>query len=186
MPSYVLDFDGTVIDTMPQLADLAIGLVVENTRLPRELAHAWYWQSIGDPIERQLERLLEPDDWRYWKILCEFERRRWPIYEDAKLYDDAVALLKQPCTRITSSTPGELVKRVLWRTGVDVAGFGLPKSVALRIARMGGPVTYVGDAVNDLTIAQTAGVAFVGVDRGWPFNEWPAGATIVSTLRELV
>src|SRR6476646_9993420 len=76
MPKVLLcDLDGTLIDSMPTLADLATEVIEERYGTPRILARELYLATCGLPFEKQLEEIC-PDDARNADASAEFEARK--------------------------------------------------------------------------------------------------------------
>src|SRR5215468_8813329 len=62
LPKVLLcDLDGTLIDSMPTLADLATEVMEERYETPRVLARELYLATCGLPFEKQLEEIYAGD-----------------------------------------------------------------------------------------------------------------------------
>src|SRR3954469_20524523 len=76
MPKVLLcDLDGTLIDSMPTLADLATEVIEARYGTPRVLARELYLATCGLPFEKQLEEIF-PEDPRNADASTEFEGRK--------------------------------------------------------------------------------------------------------------
>src|SRR3982750_342286 len=76
LPKVLLcDLDGTLIDSMPTLADLATGGIEAGYGTPRILARELYLATCGLPFVKQLEEIF-PDDARNAEASAEFEARK--------------------------------------------------------------------------------------------------------------
>src|SRR3982751_1759898 len=76
MPKVLLcDLDGTLIDSMPTLADLATEVIEERYGTPRVLARELYLATCGLPFVKQLEEIF-PGDARNGEASAEFEGRK--------------------------------------------------------------------------------------------------------------
>ena len=69
------DLDGTLIDSMPTLAELATDVMGEIYGTPRVLAHELYVATCGLPFIRQLESIF-PGDGRNVAASALFEARK--------------------------------------------------------------------------------------------------------------
>src|SRR5262245_18700994 len=76
LPKVLLcDLDGTLIDSMPTLADLATEVIEERYGTPRILARELYLATCGLPFVKQLEEIF-PDDARNADASADFEARK--------------------------------------------------------------------------------------------------------------
>src|SRR5215471_10102025 len=76
LPKVLLcDLDGTLIDSMPTLADLATEVIEERYGTPRILARELYLATCGLPFVKQLEEIF-PDDARNAAASADFETRK--------------------------------------------------------------------------------------------------------------
>src|SRR4051794_5279725 len=76
LPKVLLaDLDGTLIDTMPVLADLASEVMTETYGMQRSLARELYVATCGLPFCQQLEAIC-PGDARNAAAADEFETRK--------------------------------------------------------------------------------------------------------------
>ena len=76
LPKVLLcDLDGTLIDSMPTLADLATEVIEARYATPRILARELYLATCGLPFEKQLEEIF-PEDPRNADASAEFEGRK--------------------------------------------------------------------------------------------------------------
>ena len=76
LPEVLLcDLDGTLIDSMPTLADLATEVMEALYGTPRILARELYLATCGLPFVKQLEEIF-PDDARNADASAQFEARK--------------------------------------------------------------------------------------------------------------
>jgi phosphoglycolate phosphatase-like HAD superfamily hydrolase len=76
LPKVLLcDLDGTLIDSMPALADLATEVIEERYNTPRILARELYLATCGLPFVKQLEEIF-PEDPRNAEASTDFEARK--------------------------------------------------------------------------------------------------------------
>ena len=69
------DLDGTLIDSMPTLADLATEVIEDRYGTPRILARELYLATCGLPFVKQLEEIF-PEDPRNAEASADFEARK--------------------------------------------------------------------------------------------------------------
>lgn len=179
LPKAVLcDLDGTLIDSMPVLADLATEVLVEVFGLPRALGREMYLATCGLPFIRQLDHIC-PGDPRNPQASDLFEGRKPARCNQVRMPADtrrALHSLRERGVRIAISSnngisnveafaaasgfPFDLVLGYGGGSGkgrphmeAAMSTFGLRKSDLL----------FVGDSLHDGEIAAQEGVPFVGV-----------------------
>src|ERR1051325_1960870 len=82
LPKVLLcDLDGTLIDSMPALADLATEVIEARYGTPRVLARELYLATCGLPFVKQLEEIF-PDDPRNAAASAAFEGRKPALCND--------------------------------------------------------------------------------------------------------
>ncbi len=172
------DLDGTLVDTMPVMADLAARVIAETHGTPRFLARELYLTTCGLPFFQQLE-VIWPDDPRNDTAAARFEAKKPGLCRSARMSTDtrrALITLQGRGSRIvvSSNNGAENVAAFARDCGFDfdlVLGFGdgLAKG-APHIARAEGTfgvgrkdVVFVGDSLHDGDMAANLGVPFVGV-----------------------
>lgn len=200
----VFDMDGTLLDTLGDLAD-AMNRVLVARNLPAHPVHD-YRYFVGGGVENLVIRTLPPavrgDDLLVGACLLEFLREyeaNWRV--KTRLYDgvaellDALAALSVPMAVLTNK-PQEFASLCMdaflsgWkfaqvlgqRPGVpvkpDPAG---PREVIQRLGVEAGEILYLGDTDVDMRTAVNAGMFPVGVAWGFrPESELlAAGAAVV-------
>ena len=88
----VFDLDGTLVDTMPILADLASSVMSERFGITRERARELYLSTCGIPFADQLEAIY-PEDPRNAEAADTFESAKPARCGDARMSRDTVAVL---------------------------------------------------------------------------------------------
>ena len=172
------DLDGTLIDTMPVLADLASEVIVEHYGLPRVLARELYVTTCGLPFIHQLESIF-PGDERNALVSAIFETAKPARCSHARMPADTLAALRSLQNRgvriALSSNNGrdnvEAFARQADFTFDLVMGYGdgLAKGatqIGLAERTFGvnrGEMLFIGDSLHDGEIAQTNRISFVGV-----------------------
>jgi FMN phosphatase YigB (HAD superfamily) len=174
----LFDFDGTLVDTMGEFADLAGELVAGAHGWTVAEGRAAYLRTSGIPFCQQLE-VLFPGHPGNGALMDAFESGKLRFYEGKGLLPDvrpAVAALRARGIRaiVSSNNYGPVVERFLAAQAPAfdlVLGFGdggLAKGephFARVLAAFGlerGELLFVGDSVRDAELATEAGVAFVG------------------------
>jgi phosphoglycolate phosphatase-like HAD superfamily hydrolase len=172
------DLDGTLIDSMPTLADLATDVMGEVYGTPRSLAREFYVATCGLPFIKQLDSIF-PGDTRNQLASDLFEGRKPARCNQIQMPLEVVrtlADLKKSGTRVVvSSNNGvENVAAFSRNSGFPfdlVLGFGggLAKGKAhidLAEATFGfdrSEMLFIGDSLHDGEIAAHEGIPFVGL-----------------------
>jgi phosphoglycolate phosphatase-like HAD superfamily hydrolase len=173
------DLDGTLVDTMPILADLATDVLEEVYGMPRELGRDMYLATSGLPFIRQLD-IICPGDARNPEASDRFEGRKPARCSSARMTPETVRALRElrrRGTRIAVSSnngmtnvgsfaqasgfPFDLV------LGYDGKGLAKGRPHIDCASRMFGlsrtDMLFVGDSLHDGEIAEREGLRFVGV-----------------------
>jgi len=172
------DLDGTLIDSMPTLADLATEVMEKAYGTPRVLARELYLATCGLPFVRQLEEIY-PGDRRNAAAATDFEARKparcAAIVMPAETRR-ALERLRARGVRIAVSSNNGIENVASFARGTDfkfdlVLGFGgglakgrphLDKTAAVfGVGRQ--EMLFAGDSLHDGEIAEREGVPFVGV-----------------------
>ena len=86
------DFDGTLIDTMSSLADIAAAVINEYHGLAVEMARELFLRTSGRPFAEQIQRIF-PDQPENKALVAEFERRKVAKLLDEPLFPEVKQLL---------------------------------------------------------------------------------------------
>ncbi|HEY0711069.1 MAG TPA: HAD family hydrolase, partial [Polyangia bacterium] len=173
------DLDGTLIDTMPILADLATDVLNELYDMPRGLARDMYLATSGLPFIRQLDTIC-PGDARNAEASALFESRKPARCNAARMTPHTRAALRELQARgtriVVSSNNGvENVAAFVSTSnfsfdlvlGYDGNGLFKGKPHVERAARTFGvdlsDMVFVGDSLHDGEIAERENLRFVGV-----------------------
>jgi phosphoglycolate phosphatase-like HAD superfamily hydrolase len=172
------DLDGTLIDTMPTLADLAAEVMSEAYAMPKSLARELYVATCGLPFFQQLEAIC-PQDPRNASVSERFETAKPALCRSARMPADTrralITLQGRGVRIVVSSNNGkENVDAFAAASGFAfdlVLGFGegLAKGgphvsraeEAFRATR--DEMMFIGDSLHDGEIAATSGIPFVGL-----------------------
>jgi phosphoglycolate phosphatase-like HAD superfamily hydrolase len=179
LPQVLLcDLDGTLIDTMPTLADLAAEVMAEAYSMPRSLAHEMYVATCGLPFFQQLEAIC-PADARNAATAARFEAAKPALCRSARMPADTrralITLQGRGVRIVVSSNNGkDNVDAFAETSGFAfdlVLGFGdgLAKGdphvahaeQTFRIRR--DEMMFIGDSLHDGDIAAASGIPFVGL-----------------------
>ena len=179
LPKVVLcDLDGTLIDSMPTLADLATEVIEERYGTPRVLARELYLATCGLPFVKQLEHIY-PGDPRNEQAAAAFEARKPARCNAIRMPADtrrALERLRGMGVRIGVSSNNGTENVLAFARNTDFAfdlllgyGGGLAKGKPHldATARLFGTdrqeMLFVGDSLHDGEIAEREGIPFVGV-----------------------
>jgi phosphoglycolate phosphatase-like HAD superfamily hydrolase len=198
------DLDGTLIDTMPVLADLATEVMTGIYGIPRVLARELYLATCGLPFVQQLEDIF-PGDPRNANASDVFEGRKPARCNSARMTEDtrlALAELRARGVRIAVSSNNG---RDNVETFASLSGFpfdlvmgygdGLAKGrphIELAERQFGvdrQEMLFVGDSLHDGEIAYLAKIPFVGVAGTFAkerFNLRFPGLPVINRLAELL
>jgi phosphoglycolate phosphatase-like HAD superfamily hydrolase len=200
----VLDFDGTVADTMSYLTGLAAGLLVERYGIGRRAARRAYVDTTGLPFVQQMELLYPGDDRNRETVnLFEADKResmgRFGLFPDVK---HTVAGLRAAGIKVCVSSGNfkDLIIEFMGTRGLEVdlvmgfrPGFEKGRDHFEHAMRLFGAdkesTVFVGDSIKDGERAQGAGIGFIaktGLVSREKFQETFPGAPVISSLAELL
>jgi len=179
LPKVLLcDLDGTLIDTMPILADLATEVIVGMYGIPKVLARELYLTTCGLPFIAQLEDIF-PGDARNQAASDLFESGKPARCNSARMPTDtraALIELQRRGVRIAVSSNNGRENVETFASTADFAfdlvmgyGNGLSKGrphvqMVERAFGVGrGEMLFIGDSLHDGEIAHVEGLPFVGV-----------------------
>ena len=179
MPRALLcDLDGTLIDSMPTLADLATEVLESTYGTPRMLARELYLATCGLPFVKQLEEIY-PGDPRNAGASDTFEGRKPERCDQIRMPAETRRALERMRSfgakiAVSSNNGTRNVETFARNAGFKfdlVLGFGggLAKgkphldatSRAFGLDRQ--EMLFVGDSLHDGEIAEREGIPFVGV-----------------------
>lgn len=199
----VLDFDGTVADTMTYLTELAAGLLVARYGMDREEARRAYVDTTGLPFVQQMEILYPGDDRNAETVrLFESDKResmgRFDLFPDV---GSTVAALRGAGIKVcvSSGNFADLILDFMAPRDLEVdlvMGFrpGFEKGrdhfeYAMReFGSDPGSTVFVGDSIKDGERAEEAGIGFIGktgLVTGEEFRARFRQIPVISALGEL-
>lgn len=201
------DFDGTVADTMPELRELALMVLMESCGLSRIVADECYMGTVGAPFGKQLERIFPGREYNEG-VAAYFNMRKKRRMSEAQPFGDTreafnLLALHGWTAGVVSSTEAELVRQFMSRHTMDLLVdhvFGNDGgdskaeqirflAIALRILPT--DMTLIGDALLDAEYAKKAGVSFLAVETTFGrevFEESgiPSEPSLLSAVRRLI
>src|SRR6266542_4793482 len=179
LPKVLLcDLDGTLIDSMPALADLATEVIEDRYGTPRILARELYLATCGLPFVKQLEEIF-PDDARNAEASAEFEARKPARCNAIRMTADtrrALERMRDMGVRVavSSNNGTENVAAFARDAGFKfdlVLGYGggLAKgrthldATSREFGASRQEMLFIGDSLHDGEIAEREGIPFVGI-----------------------
>ena len=179
LPKVLLcDLDGTLIDTMPVLADLATEVMVGMYGVPKVLARELYLATCGLPFIAQLEDIF-PGDSRNQTASDLFEASKPARCNTARMPEETRAALRDLRARgvriaVSSNNGRENVETFVRLSGFPfdlVMGYGdgLCKGrphIEMAERKFGvdrQQMLFVGDSLHDGEIANQSKIPFVGL-----------------------
>jgi len=200
----VFDFDGTLVDSMGGLADLAASLIEVHHEIDKKEARKKYLESSGLPFHQQLEKIF-PKHSLNKKVAEEFEAQKKEQYLNQVLFEETRPTLQELKANgirvaVSSNNFQKLVEEYVKKHVLEldlVLGFreGFAKGNAhfhhamQYFGASKKDILFVGDSLQDGHEAAESGIDFVG--RVGTFSEalfqktFPS-APVVSNLKELI
>jgi phosphoglycolate phosphatase len=178
----VLDLDGTLLDTLDDLADAVNAALAEVGRPPRPRAEIETF--VGEGARRLLERAVAPHGellapalaawWRHYEAHCLDRTRPFPGVPALLTRTDRVLA-------VHTNKPGRLARRIfkglglLDRFAVVTGGDEAPRKpdpagtleIMRRVGARPEDTVFIGDSPIDVRTARNAGVAMVAVTWGF-------------------
>jgi len=200
----IFDFDGTIVDSMSFLTQLAAGLLAEHYSMDPDQARRAYIDTTGLPFVKQME-LIAPGDARNESTVSAFEGKKRESLFDFELFPDApdaLARIRQHGIKvcISSGNYEELIAEVLRFRGLEfdlVMGFrpGFQKGLDhFRFAMetfdaKPDRVVFVGDSRKDGLAAKRGGIRFIaraGLLSAEEFSVALPGVPVIDSLDEIL
>lgn len=200
----VFDFDGTLVDSMNWLADLAAGVMAQYYDLPPAEARRLYIETSGLAFCDQLASLFPKEKAKNAQANAAFETKKRENYFKQVPFEDCRPTLqylqeKKYALVISSNSAHDLVEKLLkkleipcdlalgWRPGFTK---GLDHFLYV-LGQLGGKketMVFIGDSLKDGERAKENGIDFIGKEglfsRADFQNRFP-GTPVISCLAEL-
>lgn len=179
IPSFkaiILDFDGTVADTMPVLEKIAVNLITKHYGWDAETAQKGYIRTTGLPFFQQLE-ILFPNHPKNDEIATKFEEEKHTQFFNQPLFADTretiVQLRQKYLVGISSSTIQSLIEQYCQEKKLVVdcilgyrSNFEKGKHhfdyILKKYDLTSSNLVYVGDSLKDADRARGSDIAFIG------------------------
>jgi phosphatidylglycerophosphate synthase/phosphoglycolate phosphatase-like HAD superfamily hydrolase len=179
----VLDFDGTVADTMPFLSDLAVSLLTQHYGVSPQEARRRYRETSGLDFASQVAEMF-PGHSANTEVIATFERRKRASILAQPVFPETIQTLRALGQRgiqrfLVSSTPLETLAAYTQRHGIDgwidgcrgfAPDFDKVRQLESLLAEHDlhpDEVLFVGDSLRDLDVAEGLGIRFLGVHNGF-------------------
>jgi phosphoglycolate phosphatase len=200
---YIFDFDGTIVDSMEEFADIASRVMPKYFPIAAEDARRAYLETSGIPFFQQLEQLFPGNDANA-RAADEFERTKLETYLEKKPFEDAGKTIQELRSKgakavVSSNNFQNLVDELTEKLGIEFdmvlgfkPGFAKGKDHFAHIERLLGAkradMTFVGDSLRDGERAADYGIRFVAKEGIFPSEDFLKNfpdAKVISNLSEL-
>jgi phosphoglycolate phosphatase-like HAD superfamily hydrolase len=200
----IFDFDGTIVDSMPFLIEVATRLLTSRYGMELEAARRAYVDTCGLPFVRQME-IIFPGDQRNPGTVRDFESQKRMKLLEFNLFPDVMATIRRLRAHgikvcLSSGNLKELIEEFLRSRNLEVdlvMGFrpGFEKGLDhFEFARRTFDsalerIIFVGDSRKDGLTAQEAGLRFIaraGLLPAGTIEEVLPGVPVVNSLHEVL
>lgn len=186
LPSLIFDLDGTLIDSLPDLAAAVNRMLAAEGQPAMERAEVQSY--VGDGAPTLVLRVMKArglDEARHGdlteRMVADYTRRSAELTRPYPNVSEVLGRLKAAGHRLGLCTnkPGAATASVLLALGLDgffdtvVAGDSLPERkphpapLLETVAALGGPGLYIGDSEVDARTAEAAGLPFLLFTEGY-------------------
>lgn len=198
------DFDGTLVDSMGRLTDIAEEAMTRFFGLTGTEARRLYIETSGLPFPLQLEKLFPRETEKRNLAAALFEMKKRDGYMEEPLYPDTLTTLRTLCARhyrvvISSNSEQDLVTKLVSKLGLkpDLAlGFEPPmekgrphfQHILETFDASEADLVFVGDSIKDGERAGENNIDFIGKAGTFTkadFEKVFPEAPIIATLAEL-
>ena len=200
----IFDFDGTIVDSMPFLIDVATSLIASRYGLSEDGARRGYVETCGLPFSKQIE-IMFPGDARNADTAATFEAAKRKQLLKFELFPDvAPAMVQLRRCRfkvcVSSGNKEELIAELLGSRDLEidlVMGYrpGFMKGpdhfefAKRHFETTGDKLVFVGDSRHDAQTAERAGIRFIakaGLHSRVELEGMLPGIPVIESLHELL
>jgi len=200
----VFDFDGTLVNSMERLTEIASEVMSSTFNIPLEEARRLYQLTSGLPFSKQLETIYPQEKKKNRKASQFFEKKKRENYFSEKSFPDTVETIQYLKKRgykviVSSNSAQELVDQFVAQLNIpcdlvlghkDNFSKGLPHFLYI-LERWGGnpqEMVFIGDSLKDGEWAFESGVDFIakeGMFTKEQFQNRFPGIPVISELAQL-
>jgi phosphoglycolate phosphatase-like HAD superfamily hydrolase len=201
--AFIFDFDGTVVDSMEEFADIAASVMPKHLPIDRKNARRRYIETSGIPFFEQLE-VIFPGNSANAKAADEFEKTKLLSYYEKTFYSDVKETMEhlRSCgiyTIVSSNNFQNLVEEFVAKSDVSfdlVLGYkqGFAKGrdhfehIRQTYELEKENMTFVGDSIKDGERAMDYGINFIakaGTFTALEFREAFPDISVISSISEI-
>lgn len=201
----ILDFDGTLVDTMGELTKIAVEVMMQYYGISSHEAKEKYIETSGLPFCQQIEMIF-PSDSKNKEATEEFERRKLINFFQHPPFSEAYKVLKFLhkkgfCIAVSSSNMQNVIDEYIqkYKMKVDFAlgwrgegfekGYGHFEFVRKKLSIGKEEMVFVGDSLKDAERAKNYGIDFIakcGIFTRQDFQQNASPIAIIDNLAELI
>ncbi|MHA2055072.1 MAG: HAD family hydrolase [Candidatus Hodarchaeales archaeon] len=174
----LLDFDGTIIDSMSFLEKNAVSLLVKHFSFSHNEAQEKYRITTGLPFIKQME-IIAPKNQQNDRIVKEFERLKLDLIFEQEPFKDALLVIRKLKNQeyligISSGTIESTITEYLGKKDFtlvdDILGFreGFEKGkdhfefIKAKYSIQNTQILFIGDSLHDAKRARDNNIQFIG------------------------
>ncbi len=202
----MFDFDGTIVDSMPFLENIAVSLLMEQYGFSRKEGSHWYRKTSGLPFIQQMDIIAPNKTEMNSRIVNDFERMKIERIYEQDLFGDSLTVIKELKERgyklgISSGTMEKILVEYLKKKEIDLfddlLGWkpGFEKGahhfnyVKKRENLDNSNLIFIGDSLHDARRAKKNNISFIGkigMFKQKDFEKIISDIEIISDLSELL
>ena len=199
----IFDFDGTVVNTMPFLIELAAKLMSENYNISQDAAKKRYLETSGMHFASQIA-LIFPDHPKNQEVVNTFESMKQESIFAHSVFPEIIPTVRyfsnqKIKTFVCSSSPQEIIERHTKAKKLDdlfdgsfgyKPGFGKGEQIDFILQHhklQPEEVLFVGDSLRDFDFVKDKKIQFIGIERIFERKDFQnIGALSVSSMTDFV